>query len=211
MTRKEIVAIVREKWLALSPVMDERVRRRWAGAEARAIGRGGIVRVSEATALSRTTIRAGIEELADRDPGERLRQPGAGRKRLTELDPELIGALDRLVEPVTRGDPESPLRWTCLSKENLASALCAQGHVVSGSTVGRLLNEMGFSLQSMVKAKEGAQHPDRNKQFRRINQQSELFLACGLPVISVDTKKKELVGEFARLGVCQRLCVSYLS
>jgi DNA-binding phage protein len=196
----ESVPVLREKWEALSPWLDERVRRRWAGAEARALGRGGISRISEATGLSRTTIRAGLAELEEKKTDARIRRAGAGRKPLTEHDPELVDALDRLVEPVTRGDPESPLRWTCLSRDNLARALNAQGHDVSATTVGRLLKQMGFSLQSMRKTTEGTQHPDRDRQFRLINEQSENFLGCGLPVISVDTKKKELVGDFTKSG-----------
>jgi transposase len=189
----------------LTPVMDERMRRPWAAAEAQAYGWGGIQAVSTAIGMSANTIRRGLGELSERqaNPGVeasgRIRQEGGGRKWQTELDPGLSSALERLIEPATRGDPESPLRWTCKSTTHLASELTAQGHPVSTSTVWRLLTAAGYSLQSNRKSKEGADHPDRNEQFEHIAATVQDFQQRGQPVISVDTKKKELIGEF-RVG-----------
>jgi transposase len=197
---------IAEKFELLAAMMDERMRRQWAAAEARAYGWGGIYVVSVATGMSPHTIRKGLGELNDRaiNPGEpipeRLRAPGAGRKRCTESDSELQGALERLVDPVTRGDPQSPLRWTCKSTTQLANELTRQGHSVSPSTVGRLLRAAGYSLQSNRKTKEGADHPDRNAQFEHINATVRAFQKRGQPVISVDTKKKELIGNFKNGG-----------
>jgi Rhodopirellula transposase DDE domain len=197
---------IAEKFELLAAMMDERMRRQWAAAEARAYGWGGIYVVSVATGMSPHTIRKGIGELDDRakNPGapipERLRALGAGRKRCTESDSELQDALDRLVDPVTRGDPQSPLRWTCKSTTQLANELTRQGHPVSPSTVGRLLRAAGYSLQSNRKTKEGADHPDRNAQFEHINATVQAFQRRGQPVISVDTKKKELIGNFKNGG-----------
>jgi len=197
---------IAEKFELLAAMMDERMRRQWAAAEARAYGWGGVYVVSVATGMSPHTIRKGLGELNDRaiNPGapipERLRAPGAGRKRCTESDGELQGALERLVDPVTRGDPQSPLRWTCKSTTQLANELTRQGHSVSPSTVGRLLKAAGYSLQSNRKTKEGADHPDRNAQFEHINATVRAFQKRGQPVISVDTKKKELIGNFKNGG-----------
>ncbi len=191
---------------SLAPVMDERMRRQWAAAEAQAYGWGGIRAASRATGLSPNTIRRGLAELALRDtsPDEpipaRLRRPGGGRKRRIEIDPDLLPALERLVDPVTRGDPMSPLRWTCKSTTQLAQELTRQHHPVSPSTVGRLLKAAGYSLQSNRKTKDGASHPDRNAQFEHINATVQGFQGREQPVISVDTKKKELVGEFKNGG-----------
>ena len=188
------------------PVLDERGRRIWAGAEAQAIGRGGIARVSEATGLARDTVRAGLREVRSgapgraRSPGGRLRRPGGGRKSLVERDPDLLAALDRLLEPVTRGDPMSPLSWTCLSAARLADALRAEGHPVSGRSVNRLLHRLGYSLQANRKRLEGRQHPGRDAQFRRIDRKVREFQDAGQPVVSVDTKKKELVGKYRSGG-----------
>ncbi|MGH8656853.1 MAG: ISAzo13 family transposase, partial [Gammaproteobacteria bacterium] len=186
--------------------MDERMRRRWAAAEAGAYGWGGIRAVSRATGLSANTIRKGSAELSspERD-GEvalspRLRSAGGGRKRRTETDPELLESLERLVDPVTRGDPDSPLRWTCKSTTHLSQELRRQGHLASPRTVRRLLNAAGYSLQSNRKTKEGASHPDRNAQFEHINATVQAFQQRGQPVISVDTKKKEMIGEFKNGG-----------
>lgn len=160
---------------ALKPLMDERMRRQWAAAEAKAYGWGGIQAVSDAMGLSMTTIRKGVGELSEREahPGmeitDRVRKAGGGRKRQTELDPHLQTALEQLLEPATRGDPQSPLRWTGKSTPRLARELTAPGHPVSVSTVGRLLIAAGYSLQSNRKTQEGAQHPDRNAQFEHIN------------------------------------------
>src|SRR3990170_1256525 len=186
--------------------MDERMRRQWAAAEAQAYGWGGIQAVSTAIGMSATTIRRGLGELSERqaDPGVavsgRIRREGGGRKWQTELDPGLSSALERLIEPATRGDPESPLRWTCKSTPQLAVELTSQGHPVSASTVWRLLNAAGYSLQSNRKTKEGADHPDRNEQFEYIATTVQDFQERGQPVISVDTKKKELIGEFRMVG-----------
>jgi transposase len=191
------------KYQHLNPVMDERVRRLWAGAEALAYGAGGLSAVAAATGLSRTTIREGIRELqagVSQETVVHVRRPGGGRKSLEHQDPELKEALERLVEPVTRGDPESPLRWTAKSTRKLAEELTAAGHPVSPQKVGRLLKEVGYSLQSNQKTLEGKTHPDRNAQFEFINARTEEFQAAGQPVISVDTKKKELVGDFKNGG-----------
>jgi hypothetical protein len=190
----------------LAAVMDERVRRQWAAAEAQAYGWGGIRAISTATGMSANTVRRGLQELAERAAhpdmvvSERVRREGGGRKRQTELDPNLPVALEQLIEPATRGDPESPLRWTCKSTTRLASELTGQGHPVSASTVGRLLRAADYSLQSNRKTKEGADHPDRNAQFEYIAATVQAFQQRGQPVISVDTKKKELIGEFRVAG-----------
>jgi hypothetical protein len=192
------------KYQALSGLMDERMSRQWAAAEAVAYGWGGVRAVSEAIGMSPHTIRKGSVEVADRvaDPDTpiptRIRRPGGGRKRCTESDPNLTVALELLVDPATRGDPMSPLRWTCKSTTQLAWELTRQGHPVSPSTVGRLLRAAGYSLQR--KTKEGGNHPDRNAQFEHINATVKAFQKRGQPVISVDTKKKELVGEFKNGG-----------
>lgn len=191
---------------ALAPVMDERMRRQWAAAEAQAYGWGGIHAISTAIGMSMNTIRRGLQELAERaahpevEVTARVRRGGGGRKRQTELEPDLPAALERLIEPATRGDPESPLRWTCKSTTRLASELTAAGHPVSASTVGRLLRAADYSLQSNRKTKEGADHPDRNAQFEHIAATVQTFQQRGQPVISVDTKKKELIGEFRMAG-----------
>ena len=192
---------IRTKWEALSPVMDERMRRLWAGAEA--AGTGEIAVVERATGLSRTTIRAGRDELRQGiEPGAvvQVRRAGAGRPRLEELDPGLESALEALVDPVTRGDPESPLRWTSKSTRKLADELTKQGHRVSPQKVGELLHGLGYSLQGTHKTIEGTDHPDRNAQFEFLNDRVDAFQARGAPVVSVDTKKKELVGDFGNRG-----------
>jgi hypothetical protein len=182
--------------------MDERVRRLWAATEALALGYGGVTAVAQATGLARNTIAVGIAQL--RDPGHpddgRIRRPGAGRTPLTESDPGLLEALDRLIDPVSRGDPTSPLRWTCKSTANLADELTAQGHPISPRSVAHLLHEMGYSLQSNRKVREGARHPDRDGQFRHIGARVRAFQQAGQPAISVDTKKKELIGDFKNGG-----------
>lgn len=201
-----VVERVRRKFAALEPVLDERARRQWAAAEALELGWGGISTVAEATAMSRVTITNGIGEVKARQgsAGEqattRIRRPGAGRKPLTETDPELMQALESLVDPVTRGDPMSPLRWTCKSTYKLCEELHRQKHSVGPRTVASLLRQAGYSLQANRKTREGKQHPDRNAQFEYINAQVELFQKRRKPTISVDTKKKELVGDFANGG-----------
>ena len=176
-------------------------RRRWAAAESLAIGYGGDALVSAATGLARETIRKGRREIAGGEaPTGRIRRPGAGRPRIQEDQPGIQAALEALVDPLTRGDPTSPLRWTCKSRAKLAAALTEQGWRVSSTTVGRLLNRLGYRLQSVRKRQEGATHPDRNAQFEHINATADALLAAGEPVISVDTKKKELVGNFTNQG-----------
>ncbi len=205
----EIIAAVRNKYQALRPVLDEKVRRRWAACEAMAIGWGGITAVAEATGLSRPTIRAGLAEVrggasdAEEDPDaerQRLRQVGGGRRRVTESDPGLLKALQALLEASTRGEPQSPLLWTSKSTRHLAAALAQQGHQVSHHTVARLLEDLHYSLQANRKTQEGSSHPDRNAQFEHINKQVQAFQKRGQPVVSVDTKKKELIGDFKNAG-----------
>jgi hypothetical protein len=195
----------RRKFQALTVVMDERMRRQWAAAEARELGWGGISHVANATGISRTTILAGIRELKTQEttatlPSPGIRRPGGGRKHLLENDPGLWDALDALVDPMTRGDPESPLRWTCKSTRQLAEELTRQNHPVSDRTVASLLYAMGYSLQANRKTREGKDHPDRNAQFEYISQQVGRLQKRGQPVVSVDTKKKELLGDFKNPG-----------
>ena len=186
--------------------LDERTRRVLAAAEAKAAGRGGISEVARSTGVSRSAIRSGLKELRLNDESvpadlSRVRRPGGGRKRADVKDPEMLPALERLVAPATRGDPMSPLRWTSKSTQNLADELTAQGHPASARTVARLLGVLGYSLQANQKSMEGrSSNPDRNAQFEFINQQAAERLAAGQPVISVDTKKKELIGEFRNGG-----------
>jgi len=194
-------AAVAERFAAISPHLNERQRRLWAGAEARALGRGGITLVSRATGLSRPTLHKALSELKSPPLAEgRVRRKGGGRKPLRERDLELEAALDALVDPDSRGDPMSPLRWTCKSTGQLALALTRGGHPVSADTVGTMLKEAGYRLQANVKTKEGSQHPDRDAQFRYLNEQAREFRDAGLPVVSVDAKKKELIGEFKNVG-----------
>jgi hypothetical protein len=184
----------------VAPHLTERQRRRLLGAAARAVGHGGVSRVARLAEASRPTVRRGAAELDQpADPRGRIRQH-EGPKRRRDTDPGLLAALDRLIDPDTRGDPASPLRWTCKSTRELAQALTAQGHPVSDDTVGRLLREQGDRLQRAVKTLAGAQHADRDAQFRYLNQQAKVQLADGQPVVSVDTKKKELVGRYASGG-----------
>jgi transposase len=195
-------AAIGERFRALAAELDERRRRLWAAAEARSGGRGGVAAVARATGISEATIRAGLREL---ERGERLepgrvRRPGGGRKRLVEKDPTLLGDLERLVDDDSRGDPERPLRWTAKSVRKLAAALRESGHRVSFRTVARLLRGLGYSLQANAKTREGRQHPDRDQQFEHINETVTAALAQGQPVISVDTKKKELLGDFKNAG-----------
>lgn len=197
----ELEATIVEKYAAIQPLLDERARRLWAATESRAIGFGGDSLVSAATGLSRPTIRKGRAELdaGAIEPG-RIRRPGGGRQSLEQSQPGLKKALEKLVDPITRGDPCSALRWTCKSRAKLAAALSKDGWKVSSTTVGRLLNTMGYSLQSVCKSREGTSHPDRNAQFEFINATAMDFLERKQPVISVDTKKKELVGDFKNNG-----------
>ena len=193
---------IRQRYEALQSFLDERGRRLWASAEAKAAGYGGIAAVAQVTGLAPSTIGRGLKDLADQSPlpPGRLRRPGAGRKPSVETDPQLRPALEALVEPTARGDPEAPLRWTCKSLRRLADELQAQGHRVSRTLVGTLLHDLGFSLQANAKTREGGRHPDRDAQFAFINAHVTRALAAGEPVISVDTKKKELVGDFKNAG-----------
>ncbi|MGH3587669.1 MAG: ISAzo13 family transposase [Pseudonocardia sp.] len=192
-----------EKYRALASLLDERQQRRWLGVEARAWGRGGVSAVARATGVSRTTVTAAVKELDDpaaSASSQRIRRPGAGRPPVTEADPEVVSALEALVDPATRGDPESRLRWTSKSTRALADELRAQGHRVGPRTVAKLLKSAGYSLQATRKTDEGKTHPDRDAQFGYLNAQVGDHLASGDPVISVDTKKKELVGSYKNGG-----------
>jgi len=195
---------IKEKYELLSGILDERGRRVWAAVEARYQAHGGISLVSKATGLSRTTIHAGVKDLGTGPNASkqtvRIRQPGGGRKPLTHHVPDILQALDALVEPTTRGDPESLLRWTCKSTRRLAQELQRQGYRIGDRKVADLLHKLNYSLQANAKTLEGAQHPDRNAQFEYINALAKRFYRRGQPVISVDTKKKELVGDFKNAG-----------
>jgi hypothetical protein len=193
-------AMLAEKFATLLPHLNEKQRRLCVAAEARALGHGGVARVARAAGLSRPTIYQGLRDLDQPPVPGRVRRPGGGRRSIRERDPALQAALDALIEPATRGDPESPLRWTCKSTRQLAAALTAQGHPVSHSTVADLLRAADYSLQAPSKTLEGRQHPDRDAQFQYLNEQTTLVQAAGQPVIAVDTKKKELVGAFKSGG-----------
>lgn len=202
----EQLAVISERFELLSGKLDERARRLVAAAEAISLGRGGISLVSQATGLTRRTVATGIQELRAKPEVEKktgdqgIRRPGGGRKKLTAVDSTLKTDLEALVEPLTRGDPNSPLRWTCKSARRLADELRGMGHKVSYSTVSRTLGDMKYSLQANQKTLEGSSHPDRNAQFEFINEEVKTQLAAGNPAISVDTKKKELVGNFKNAG-----------
>jgi hypothetical protein len=201
-----VVEWVREKYEALRETLNERTRRLWAAAEARSLGRGGIAAVIAATGMSSATVHKGLLELEawasshEALPPERIRRPGGGRKRATAKQPGLAQALGRLVELTARGDPESALRWTCKSTRKLADELRRQGFQVGPRTVAKELKEQEFSLQANRKTREGDSHPDRDAQFAYINDQVLRFQRRGQPAISVDTKKKELVGDFKNAG-----------
>lgn len=200
------VAKIANKYQALSARLDEATLRLWAAVEARHLGRGGVSIVARAVGISRTTIYAGLAELDHTTlttvaaPKQRVRTHGGGRKKLTRKDPTLLRDLDALVDPTSRGDPMVALRWTCKSTPRLAKELQAQGHAVSQRTVCDLLTQMGYSLQSTRKTREGGNHPDREGQFQHIASQVAQYQAAGDPVISVDTKKKELIGDFTNGG-----------
>ena len=197
------VDAIRHRFECLSPTLDERMRRLVAAAESLAIGYGGISRVARATGISRRAIARGIAELGQAPvsgASGAVRKPGGGRKRTVEQDATLVRDLEALIEPLSRGDPESPLRWTCKSLRKLARELGHQGHRVSHRLVAELLHALGYSLQANAKTREGGTHPDRNAQFEHIHDKIQAFLSQGQPVISVDTKKKELVGNFKNGG-----------
>jgi transposase len=192
---------LKEKMAALLPHLNERQRRLFLAAEARALGHGGVAQVARAAGVSRPTIQQGLRELAGSlAPTERVRRVGGGRKALAERNPALLTDLEALVDPDTRGDPMSPLRWTCKSTRQLAGALQERGHRVGYRTVAALLDQAGYSLQAAAKTLEGSQHPDRDAQFHYLNEQVKAFLAAGQPAVSVDAKKKELVGAFKNGG-----------
>jgi len=197
---------IRKRFASLSPHLSERERRLFVATEARAAGYGGIAAASAATGVAVSTIGRGLKELATPDTlaPDRVRRPGGGRKLLVEKDATLLDDLLALVEPSERGDPMSPLRWTCKSLSQLAAALVAQGHRIGRTVVGKLLHKQKFSLQANRKTREGDSHPDRNAQFVHINDSVKAALAAGQPVISVDTKKKELVGDFKNAGQAWR-------
>lgn len=203
MPKRSMEADVRRRWSDVVQALDERQRRLWVAAEARAIGRGGVSLVSRATGVSRPTIRAGMTELERGEsvlPDGRVRRAGGGRRSITETQPKITAALEALVEPDSRGDPQSPLKWTCKSLRHLERELRDQNFDVGRTKVGELLHDLGYSLQANRKTREGKQHPDRDAQFRRIADTVRDFQARGQPVISVDTKKKELVGDFKNAG-----------
>lgn len=198
---------VAEKFKSLSSMMNEKLRRRWAACEALALGRGGISAVARATGISRTTIRKGIGEIEEHYPAlaenfsaQRIRRPGAGRRPVEADDPTLLSDLKRLVDPATRGEPTSPLLWTSKSTQKLSEELKGMGHQVSARTAARMLHDLGYSLQANRKTREGKQHPDRDAQFQHINKKVRTFQRRGQPVISVDAKKRELVGDFKNAG-----------
>lgn len=193
---------IRQRYETLLPVLDERSRRRFAAAEALSAGRGGVAAVSRATGIARSTIGRALREVSSGEalePG-RVRRPGAGGKPKIETDPSLLDDLRALIEPDTRGDPQSPLLSTCKSLSRLSRALCDMGHRVGRTLIGELLHDLGYSLQGNRKTREGTCHPDRDAQFRYINDRVKDALAAGEPAISVDTKKKELVGDFRNGG-----------
>ncbi len=200
--KQALVAEIRQRYNLVSPYLSERTKRIWGTSEAIVIGWGGISLVCEATGISRVTLTEGKKELREGSQVDihRIRQQGGGRKKLSVHDPHLLQDLDRLIAPYTRGDPDSPLRWTCKSVYKLSEALKEQGHRVSERTVCGLLEELGYSLQSNRKTQEGRQHPDRDKQFHYINRLVKRFQKRNQPVISVDAKKKENIGNYKNLG-----------
>jgi hypothetical protein len=203
MVKETLLESIAGKYRAIGPLLDEKSRRVWAATEARVIGRGGPMIVAAATGLSRTTIYQGMKSAQEVPPESvlsRIRSRGGGRKKLTLRDPVLVDKLDALVDPTSRGDPESPLRWTIKSTRQLAAALSHQGHPIGRQKVSDLLADLHYSLQANRKTKEGASHPDRNAQFEYIIARVKDFQGRGQPVISVDAKKKEKVGDFANGG-----------
>jgi transposase len=206
MVTETMIDIIGQKYRLIKPELDERSRRLWAATEAMMLGHGGVRAVARATGISVSSIRFGLDQLkqpskpAEEDPPRRIRQPGGGRKPLTQENSALLEALDALVDTDSRGDPMSPLRWTSKSTRKLAEELTRQGHPISHRKVGQLLKDLGYSLQSTRKTKEGSSNPDRDAQFRHINEQAKAFQERDQPVVSVDTKKKELIGDFANKG-----------
>jgi hypothetical protein len=202
MIRAAQVRAARKRYREMAPVLNEQSRRRFVALEAQALGRGGVSLMSQISGLARSTIYNGLSDIRDNvsAPPGRIRRSGGGRKKKTAEDPTLVADLGSLVAPVTRGDPMRPLLWTSRSLRNLVTALARKGHTVSPTIVGDLLRGMGYSLQANSKTREGDQHIDRNAQFEYINRQAKAFLTANEPVVSVDTKKKELVGNFKNNG-----------
>lgn len=207
MDRTSTVATIRNKFVMLSSALDEKTRRLWAASEATSVGWGGVSIVSEATGLAHTTIRRGVRDLESVSLGKdkivganRIRRTGAGRKSVLDTDPQICEALESLIEPVTRGDPESALKWTCKSTRRLSKELEYQGHSIGPTSVRALLHLLDYSLQANRKTREGIDHPDRDDQFSYINETVKKFLRSQQPAISVDTKKKEIVGNFSNVG-----------
>jgi len=195
-------AKIAERWRLFGPECDERRRRLWAASEAKTYGSGGVALLARLTGLAEETVRRGLAEL---EGGERLergeaRRSGGGRRSVVEADPAVVKDLDRLIEPATRGDPESPLRWTSKSLAKLRDALLEMGHEISERTLGKLLRAQGFRLQANQQTREGSQHPDRDQQFEHVNETVKTAFAAGQPVISIDCKKKELVGDYKAVG-----------
>ena len=191
-----------ERWRLFGPECDERRRRLWAASEAKAHGPGGVALLARVTELSEETVRRGVAEFeaGERPEPGQVRRSGGGRRPVVEVDPTVVADLDRLIDPATRGDPESPLRWTSKSLGKLRAALVGMGHEISERTLGKLLKSQGFRLQANQKTREGSQHPDRDAQFQHINESVKAALADGQPVISIDCKKKELVGDYKNGG-----------
>lgn len=203
MSREEHIGTIRQKYGHLQGVLNERTRRLWAATEAQAVGHHGVSVVCAAIKIDHKTVQAGLREIHEEIEGaapNRIRRPGGGRKKLTETDPKLKDALNALVEPTTRGDPESPLRWTTTSTANLTEALQRGGHSISPRSVSTLLHEENYSLQSNNKTQEGKNHPDRDAQFRFISESAKQCQTKNQPIISVDTKKKELIGNYKNQG-----------
>lgn len=206
MILEETINSIRLKYNTFRYELDEKSRRIWAASESKSLGHGGVVAVSRATGLAESTIRIGRREIEKgliaqkQNAVRRIRNEGGGRKPTEKKDTQLIKELDALVEPTSRGDPMSPLRWTCKSTRKLAEELCRMGHQVSHTKVGELLGRLNYSLQSTRKKMEGKSHPDRDAQFNYINNMVTDFQRCGQPVISVDSKKKELIGKFSNAG-----------
>lgn len=203
MSHSSIEDAIRQRFSDLAPLLNERERRLWAAAETKSLGHGGISLVANATGVSRRAIHVGLKELSMNMPSlstSRVRSPGGGRRRLSQTQPDLPAALDALVEPTARGDPDSPLRWTCKGVRRLAAELQEQGFQIGRQKVADLLHQLGYSLQANRKTREGMQHPDRNAQFKHIAAEVRAFQSRKEPVISVDTKKKELVGDFKNNG-----------
>jgi len=205
MANAKAIRSIRSKFESLKSILNERARRLWAASEARELGWGGIAVVQTATGISHSTIRKGIRQLTEQSkseplPVERSRRKGGGRKGILHYDPKIAEALESLIDPVTRGDPESPLRWTCKSTRRLADELTEKQHKISPRKVAELLHQLGYSLQANRKTREGINHPDRNAQFEYIYESVREFHRSGQPVVSVDTKKKELIGDFSNVG-----------